>query len=93
MVEEFEVSLSPDFENGRFVLGDDDSPTAISSATIVKIRAAIEQNPGITQQELLKQAKMPETNGRIILHQADGTHWFSKQGRGTTLHYFLTRQA
>jgi hypothetical protein len=91
MLDEFEISFSLDFGTGRFELVNDGSPGAISSAILEKIKATITHKLGITQEKLLRRAELPETNGRKILQQGDGIHWFSKRGKGNTLHYYINK--
>lgn len=91
LVEEFELTLRPDFQNGRFELLDDPS-AAITSTLINRVRAAIAKNPGITQQELIKRCGIPETNGRDLLLREAGNFWFTKRGEKKSLRYYLTEE-
>jgi hypothetical protein len=86
-VEEFDLTLRPDLQNGRFEVIDDPS-TAGSLATIKKIKKTIDKHPGLTQKELMDKAHLPETRGRKILQQNEGIQWSSSAGRGKTLHYY-----
>jgi hypothetical protein len=86
-VQEFELTLRPDLENGRFEVVDDPS-AALLSATIEGIKSAITRNPGLSQNELLEKADLPETKGRKILQEHDGVHWDSSRGKGKALHYY-----
>jgi hypothetical protein len=59
-----------------------------SSVFVEKIKEAIVNHPGITQADIIKRVGLPETRGRKILKQGDGTEWFSTRGAGKTLRYF-----
>jgi hypothetical protein len=63
--------------------------TEKSSAFVEKIKKAIADKPGITQTQIFQEIALPETTGREILQQWEGTHWTSKRGPGKTLRYFL----
>ncbi len=90
-VEEFDLTLRPDLENGRFEVVDDPS-AALLSATIEGIKNAITRNPGMSQKELLEKAGLPETKGREIPQEYDGVRWHSSPGKGKTRHYYLNPQ-
>jgi hypothetical protein len=87
-IQEPQLKIRPDLEHGRFEVIDDLS-NAVSSAMIGKITATIARHPGITQQDLIEKAGLPESNGRKAVQQGEGIHWFSKRGKGNTLHYYL----
>jgi hypothetical protein len=86
-VQEFELTLCPDLENGRFEVLEDPSAEALT-ATIEGIENTVTRHPGLTQKELLEKADLPETKGRKILQEYDGVHWDSSRGKGKTLHYY-----
>jgi hypothetical protein len=86
-IQEPTLNIRPDFKNGCFEVVDDPSNT-MSVAVREKIIGVIERHPGITQKDLLRKARLPETNGRKALQQGDGIHWISKRGKGKTRRYY-----
>jgi hypothetical protein len=89
VIPETTIKIRLNLPKGCFEAIHDDSSNAIPPAVIETIKAVISKHRHITQTRLIRKAGMPETNGRKILQQGHGTHWFSKQGKGTTLHYYL----
>lgn len=86
-VQEFELTLRPDLENGRFEVLEDPSAEALS-AMIEGIEKTVTRHPGLSQKALLEKADLPETKGRKILQEYDGVRWYSSRGKGKTRHYF-----
>lgn len=87
-IEETTTTIMLNLEEKKFDLVSDASDV-VSSDLIHRIQAVIARHPGITQKRLMRKAQLPETNGRKILHEGTGTHWRSKRGDGSTLHYYL----
>lgn len=91
LIQETIIKIRLNLREGRFELVDDDSSNAIPAAMIENIKAVIARHRRITQMDLLEKAELPETNGRKILLQGDGIHWFTEHRKGTTLHYYLKK--
>jgi hypothetical protein len=91
LIQETTVKIRLNLQKGRFEMVDDDSPNAIPPAVIETIKGAIAKHHRITQTRLIRKAGLPETNGRRTLQQGEDIHWFSKRGKGTTLHYYLKK--
>ncbi len=89
-IEEPRLTMRFDLENGCFEVVEDKS-LPVTADQVEKICRVIAKNPGINQEQLLKQAGLPETNGRKLLNEDDGKHWFSKPGKGKSFRYFLPK--
>ena len=70
----------------------EDPSQEAAAELITKVKAAIEQKPGISQQELLAVCDLPEKTGRELLQGETGRSWFTKRGKKKTLRYYLTQE-
>jgi hypothetical protein len=92
LLPEMAMTIRLNLQKHRFEVVDD--PSSLNSrAVIERIKSVIGDNPRTTQKRLLQKSGLPETNGRKVLQQYDGTHWFSSRGTGSTLHYHLKKRS
>jgi AAA domain len=73
-MEEFTLTIRPDFQHGRFELVSDSSAQK-SDATINKLKALIREEPGLCQEDLIVRSGLPEHKARDILNDWEHKLW------------------
>jgi hypothetical protein len=85
---EFSLTLRPEIESrGGFFLAD---PPAVSreAAYVETLRRLIAIEPGLSQTELLKRAKLPEHRGVGLLRNGEARSWRMERGQRGALRYY-----
>jgi hypothetical protein len=86
-MEEFTLTIRPDFEQGRFELVADSSAQK-SDETIDKLKALIREEPGLCQEDLIDRSGLPEHKVRKILNDGKSIHWIVDRPDRKTKTYF-----
>ena len=91
-MEEFTLTLRPDFEHGQFEIIND-APSKESAVRVERLKAMIEANPGLNQQDLVKRSKIGEHTLSKILNAGEGKHWRVERGERKTKRYYSPEQS
>jgi hypothetical protein len=86
-MEEFAITIRPDFEHGQFeVVSDSSIPE--SDKMIEKLKALISAEPGLCQKDLIERSKLSQRAAAITLTAGENIHWkITKPSRKKKLHY------
>ena len=87
-IEEFTITFRPDFAHGRFEVVAD-SAVRESDKIIEKLKAVILAEPGLCQEEVIRQSKLRgEHRISKILNDWENIHWRVEHPRGKTKTYY-----
>jgi hypothetical protein len=86
-MEEFTLTIRPDFEHARFELVANSSAQK-SDQIINELKVLILKKPGLCQEDLIERAGLPEHKAREILNEGENIHWTVRRPGGKTKTYF-----
>jgi hypothetical protein len=73
-IQEFKMTLQPDFEHARFEVVAD-STVSKTDQIIEKLKIIISADPGVSQEDVIDNSKLPQGRIRKILNEGENTHW------------------
>jgi archaellum biogenesis ATPase FlaH len=81
------ITLRADFEQGIFETADAPYVTRRNDE-LAKLEAIIQQNPGVTQNSIVKQSGMMKARVGKLLKEGRGTSWVTREGSNRSILYY-----